>query len=122
MELHFFHSIISFSLHSFNLEGIVVEYVWTFFTKKETKLHFQILIESWFVACCHTKLIQNVNLVSIFEVEKGEWSIYWPICISHVFFSFLSFFFLLIFSSKSNKTTCGKTLRKNIVYEFCFEN
>ena len=98
MKLHsFFHSTIF--LHSYNLMGNVVVCV-DFLYKKDTKLHFQILIESWFVACCHTKLIQNVNLVSIFEVEKGKWSRYWPICVSHVFFSFLSFFFLLIFSSK----------------------
>ena len=67
MDLHFFHSTIF--LHSFNLKGYVVVCV-DFVYKKDTKLHFQILIESWFVACCHTKLIQNVNLVNIFEVKK----------------------------------------------------
>ena len=104
-------------MHSFNLKGYVVVCV-DFIYKKDTKLHFQILIESWFVACCHTKLIQNVNLVSIFDVEKGKWSIYWPVCISHVLFSFLSFFFLLIFRQKGNKMTCGKILQKILLMNF----
>ena len=120
MESHFFHSTI-FCVHSFNLKGTIAVCV-DFLYKKDTKLHFQILIESWFVACCHTKLIQNVNLVNIFEVKKVN-GLCIGLYVSLMYFShFCHFSSYSFFRQKGNKLTCGKNSAENIVYEFYFEN
>ena len=117
-ELNQFFFVPYFSfLHYSNLEGYVLLYG---LFKKETKIHFQILIESWFVACCHTKLIQNVNLVSIFEVEKVEWILvlFWASGIMQVS-HFCHFPSLLIFCQKSNKMSCGKIRLKECSFTKC---